>query len=177
MSRKVILYIAASLDGYIARENGDVDWLVGDGSNPNIDNGYESFYKNIDTVIMGKSTYDQVIGWGEYPYKDAKGYVYTRQHIEKNQYVEFINEDPKSLVKRLKEVDGKDIWIVGGAEIVDLFLKTDLIDEYIIATIPTILGNGIPLFKANNPEIKLKLVGSSIFDGIVQNHYIKNNDI
>ena len=72
MNRKVILYIAVSLDNYIARENGDVDWLIGDGSNPNMDNGYEDFYKTIDVVILGKSTYDQVIGWGEYPYKNCE---------------------------------------------------------------------------------------------------------
>ncbi|MGG7057335.1 dihydrofolate reductase family protein [Clostridium nigeriense] len=174
MNRKVILYIAVSLDNYIARENGEVDWLVGDGSNPNVDNGYEEFYKNIDTVIIGKSTYDQVLSWGEYPYKGCKGYVYTRSKVESNEDVEFTCEDPKELIYRLKKQEGKDIWIVGGAEIVDIFLKDNLIDEFIIATIPTILGKGIPLFKENNKEIKLKLVESKIFDGIVQNHYVKN---
>lgn len=175
MERKVILYIAVSLDNYIARDNDDVDWLVGDGSNPNVDNGYEEFYKNIDTVIMGKSTYDQVLTFGEYPYKDSKGYVYTRNKIESNEYVEFTCEDPKELITRLKNQNGKNIWIVGGADIVDIFLKEDLIDEFIIATIPTILGKGIPLFKENNKEVKLKLVESKIFDGIVQSHYIKSN--
>lgn len=175
MKRKVILYIAVSLDNYIARDNGDVDWLVGDGSNPNVDNGYEGFYKNIDTVIMGKTTYDQVLTFGEYPYKDSKGYVYTRKEIEDTEYVKFTNENPRELISKLKEKPGKNIWIVGGADIVDIFLKDDLIDEFIIATIPTILGKGIPLFKENNKEIKLKLVESKIFDGIVQSHYIKSN--
>ncbi|MBD7915701.1 dihydrofolate reductase [Clostridium sp. Sa3CUN1] len=173
MNRKVILYIAVSLDNYIARENGDVDWLIGDGSNPNMDNGYEDFYKTIDVVILGKSTYDQVIGWGEYPYKNCESYVYTRKEIKDNEYIKFINEDPRNLISKLKEKPGKDIWIVGGADIVDLFLKQDLIDEFIIATIPTILGSGIPLFKDSNMEIKLSLKESKIFDGIVQNHYIK----
>lgn len=175
MSRKVILYIATSLDNYIARENGEVDWLIGDGSNPNMDNGYEEFYKTIDTVIIGKSTYDQVMGWGEYPYKNCESYVYTRKETKDSEYVEFTNEDPKELISKLKEKPGKDIWIVGGADIVDLFLKQDLIDEFIIATIPTILGSGIPLFRENNGEIKLKLKESKIFDGIVQNHYVKKN--
>lgn len=175
MSRKVILYIATSLDNYIARENGEVDWLMGDGSNPNIDNGYEEFYKTIDTVIIGKSTYDQVMEWGEYPYKNCESYVYTRKETKDSEYVEFTNEDPKELISKLKEKPGKDIWIVGGADIVDLFLKQDLIDEFIIATIPTILGSGIPLFRENNGEIKLKLKESKIFDGIVQNHYVKKN--
>ena len=175
MQRKVVLYIAVSLDNYIARDNGDVDWLVGDGSNPNVDNGYEEFYKNIDTVIMGKSTYDQVLTFGEYPYKDSKGYVYTRKEIEDTEYVKFTNENPRELISKLKEKPGKNIWIVGGADIVDIFLKEDLIDEFVIATIPTVLGKGIPLFKGNNKEIKLKLVESKIFDGIVQSHYIKRN--
>lgn len=175
MNRKVILYIAVSLDNYIARENGDVEWLSGDGSNPNADNGYEEFYKTIDVVILGKSTYDQVIGWGEYPYKNCKSYVYTRKEVEDNEYVKFTNETPRELIAKLKEKQGKNIWIVGGADIVDIFLKEDLIDEFIIATIPTILGKGIPLFKENNKEIKLKLVESKIFDGIVQNYYVKDD--
>ncbi|WP_066894428.1 dihydrofolate reductase family protein [Clostridium nigeriense] len=173
MNRKVILYIAVSLDNYIARENGEVDWLMGDGSNPEEDNGYEDFYKNIDVVIMGKSTYDQVMDWGDYPYKNCESYVYTRKEVKNNKYVKFTNESPNKLISKLKGKQGKDIWIVGGADIVDLFLKEDLIDEFIIATIPTILGKGIPLFKENNNEIKLKLKESKIFDGIVQNHYIK----
>lgn len=173
MNRKVILYIAVTLDNYIARENGEVDWLMGDGSNPEEDNGYEDFYKNIDVVIMGKSTYDQVMDWGDYPYKNCESYVYTRKEVKNNEYVKFTNESPNKLISKLKEKQGKYIWIVGGADIVDLFLKEDLIDEFIIATIPTILGKGIPLFKENNNEIKLKLKESKIFDGIVQNHYIK----
>ena len=173
MSRKVILYIGTSLDGYIARKNGEVDWLEGDGSNPTDEGDYEAFYKTIDTVIMGNATYVQIMGWGEYPYKGTKGYVYTREVKEANEDVIFTNENPKLLIERLKKESGKDIWIVGGCELLDLFMKEDLIDEYIIAVAPVILGEGIPLFKEGNAEVKLCLKESKIFNGFVQNHYIR----
>ncbi|GAA0731556.1 dihydrofolate reductase family protein [Clostridium oceanicum] len=173
MNRKVILYIATSLDGYIARKSGEVDFLKGDGSEPGIDIGYNDFYKNIDTVIMGNKTYSQIMGWGEYPYKGTKGYVYTRKDLRNDENVTFTNEDPKSLIEKLKSKEGKDIWLIGGANILDSFIKEDLVDEYIIAVMPIVLGSGIPLFKENEREIKLKLKESKAFDGIVQNHYVK----
>lgn len=173
MSRKVILYIATSVDGYIARSNGEVDWLEGDGSDPNSDGGYEAFYNTIDTVIMGNTTYKQIMGWGEYPYKGTKGYVYTKNKQDHNEDVIFTSQDPADLIKALKQEEGKDIWVIGGTEIVDLFVKTDLIDEYIITIAPVILGEGIPLFKGNNPEIRLVLKEGSTFNGFTQGHYIR----
>ena len=175
MSRKVILYIATSLDGYIARKDGEIDWLDGDGSNPEADGGYEEFYSTVDTVIMGNTTYEQIMSWGEYPYKGTKGYVYTQKDLEANEDVIFTKENPVDLIKRLKSEEGKAIWIVGGANMLDVFMKKDLVDEYIIAVTPVIIGEGIPLFKDKNPEIKLKLMESKIFNGFVQNHYVKRD--
>ena len=173
MSRNVILYIAMSLDGYIARKNGDVDWLEGDGSEPDADIGYDEFYGTIDTVIMGRKTYDQILTFGEYPYKGTRGYVYTSEKRDNNEDVEFTDENVEDLIEKLKNEDGKDIWLIGGAGVIDDFLKKDLIDEYFICVLPCILGEGIPLFKDNNPEIKLKLLKNETANGMTMLHYAK----
>ncbi len=84
--KKIILFIASSLDGYVARENGDIDWL------PQIEeSGYDDFFKSVDTVIMGKTTYDQVLTFGDYPYKDKKSFVFTRTNQNKDENAEFVS--------------------------------------------------------------------------------------
>ncbi|MGX4600335.1 dihydrofolate reductase family protein [Faecalimicrobium sp. JNUCC 81] len=175
--RKVILYIAMSLDGYIARKNGDIDWLCGDGSEPDSDFGYNEFYKNIDTVILGRTTYDQVVNElsvGVWPYEGIDSFVFTSKDTKDNKYVKFIKEDICDFVKDLKKKEGKDIWVVGGAELIRHLTEVNLIDEYIITVIPTILGEGIPLFKEGSKELKLKLKESKVYNGAVMIHYIRN---
>lgn len=173
MSRKVIVYIATSLDGYIARKDGEIDWLLGDGSESEVDNGYKQFFSEVDTVIMGNTTYKQILSWGDYPYKGTKGYVYTTKTGKNTKDVTFTSEHPIDLVKRLKAEPGKAIWMVGGAKVLDGFMKEDLIDEYIISVAPVLIGEGIGLFKETNPEIKLTLKSVKTFDGFVQSHYIR----
>lgn len=173
MSRKVIVYIATSLDGYIARKDGEIDWLLGDGSESQVDNGYKQFFDEVDTVIMGNTTYKQILSWGDYPYKGTKGYVYTTKVGKNTEDVTFTSESPTDLIKRLKSQSGKAIWMVGGAGVLDAFMKEDLIDEYIIAVAPVLIGEGISLFKEKNPEIKLTLKAVKAFDGFVQSHYVR----
>lgn len=176
MSRNIILYIAISLDGYIARDNGAVDWLSGNGDDPNADNGYDDFYKSIDTVVMGRTTYEQVINelspevW---VYEGKKCYIATTRKNEMDSKVEFISEDITGFIKNIKKQEGKDIWLVGGGKLIDQFVKEDLIDKYIITIIPTILGNGIPLFSKENPEIKLRLTETKIVDGMAELTYVR----
>ncbi|MGK0465974.1 dihydrofolate reductase family protein [Clostridium sp.] len=176
MNRSVILYIAISLDGYIAKSNGAVDWLSGNGDNPNIDNGYDDFYSEIDTVVMGRITYEQVINelspdiW---VYEGKKCYVATRRKCEFDSRAEFISEDIVGFIKNLKTQHGKDIWLVGGGKLIEQFVKQDLIDKYIITIIPTILGDGIPLFLNENPEIKLRLIETKNTDGMVELSYVR----
>lgn len=171
MSRNIILYIAISLDGYIAKKNGAVDWLIG-----NVDNGYDDFYNTIDTVVMGRTTYEQVINelspdiW---VYEGKKCYVATRKKYESDKRAEFISDDIVEFIKNVKMQDGKDIWLIGGGKLVDQFIKQNLIDKYIVTIIPTILGDGIPLFLKDNPEIKLKLVETKEIDGMVELSYIR----
>lgn len=170
MSREVILYIATSLDGYIAKENDDLQWLEeaeGEG-----DAGYSDMYQSIDTIIMGKRTYDYVVDHIEsFPYPDKKCYVFTTSENGENEHVEFVNEDVVAFTKRLREQEGSKIWMVGGAGILDPFIKEQLIDELMITVTPHLLGSGIPLFKDNNPFQDLELVNTQRFGQMVQMHY------
>lgn len=176
MNRNIVLYIAVSLDGYIARKNGAVDWLVGNNDTPDIDNGYDRFYSTIDTVVMGRTTYEQVINElspDVWVYEGKKCYVATTRKFELDDRVEFISGNIAGFIDNLKKQEGRDIWLVGGGKLIDQFIKQNLIDKYIISIIPTILGDGIPLFLENNPQIKLKLTGTRSIDGIAELTYVK----
>jgi len=162
---KIILYIASSLDGYIARENGDVDWLP-----INTDSGYDNFYKSIDTVIMGKKTYDQILTFGDYPYKGKKSYVFTRNDsLTKDENVEFAS-NVEEFSRNLVSSKG-NIWLVGGSELFSAFLEHKLVDEIILSIIPTVLGKGIPLFQNINQEANLKLIKTTGYSGFVELTY------
>jgi len=164
--RKIILNIASSIDGFIARENGEIDWL------PEItDSSFADFLKNVDTVIMGKTTYDQVLTFGEYPYKGMKSYVFTRNPDQsKDEHAEFVSDVDK-FVKENVSNSGKDIWLVGGAEIISSFLNRGLVNEIVLSIIPVVLGKGVPLFKNIQKETKLELVKTTEYDKLVELHY------
>lgn len=144
--KKTILYIAMSLDGYIAREDGSVDWLddvEGEGG----DTGYTAFYQEIGSIIMGRASYDVCLKLSEHWYYAGKPcYVYTRTPRPSKEGIEFTTEPPEELVERLQSTSQGHIWLLGGGEIVRKFLERDLIDELQIAVIPKVLGKGIPLF-------------------------------
>jgi dihydrofolate reductase len=172
MNRKVILYISMSLDGYIASKDDSLDFLSmveQEGE----DYGYNDFVKSVDTVIIGNKTYEKVISMGyEYPHVDKEVYIITRTERPSMGNFMYYHGDLPQLVKRLKSKTGKDIYCDGGAEIANALMKNDLIDEYIISIIPTLLGHGIKLFKDERPEQKLALVSTKQFDkGLVQVHY------
>ncbi|WP_088835323.1 dihydrofolate reductase family protein [Paenibacillus tyrfis] len=170
MKRPVVLYIATSLDGYIARENGDIHWLYEAESEG--DGGYGEFYETIDTVLMGNTTYRHTFKLADhFPYPDKKCYVFSRSEQEPSPYATFVTEDIPTFIEKLKQQEGSKIWIVGGAEILDALMKSRLVDEFIITMMPTILGSGIPLFKEDNPELKLVLVGTKPYGQMVQLHY------
>ncbi len=170
--RKLILYIAMSLDGYIATKEGNLDFLSM-AEKKGEDYGYARFIGTIDTVILGRKTYDKVLSMGfDYPHADKESYVITRRQRPGTEKLHFYSGDLKELVSQLKCRKGKNIFCDGGAEIVHLLMKDDLIDEYIISIIPVFLGSGIALFKDGRPERKLTLVSSLAFDtGLVQLHY------
>lgn len=173
--RNLVLFIATSLDGYIATKDESLDWLFkveGEG-----DNGYSEFYETVDTVLIGKKTYDWIIKHetGEFPYKNKECYVFTRSPVEDTENVSFINEDITSFTNHLKNQEGKNIWIVGGGELLQSFVKEKLVDEIILTIAPTIIGNGIPLFKEGDFQFDLSLKGTRNFNQFVELHYRVNN--
>lgn len=143
--RKLKLYITVSLDGYIAPPDGDLDWLVGYPVPSKED--HKIFLDSVDTVLMGGNTYCNIrimdILW---PYKDRAVYVVTRHPVMEKEGVNFITENAVETISELKKADGKDIWLVGGAELTSMLLDNGLIDEMIITYIPVTLEKGIPLF-------------------------------
>lgn len=179
--KKVILYIAMSLDGYIATKNDSIDFLSiveQEGE----DYGYNDFMKTIDTIILGRKTYQKISDMGaSYPL-DKSVYVITRTEKEAFKNVVFYTENIKTLIENLKRENiesknQKNIFCDGGAEIVNELLKENLIDEFYISIIPIFLGDGISLFKNNRPPLNLKLIESKSFEkGLVQLHYIKESN-
>jgi len=162
---KIIVYIASSLDGFIARENGDVDWLPQTG-----ESSYAKFYKSVDTVIMGKTTYDQVLTFGKYPYKGKKSFVFSRTSQNNDENIEFVS-DVEKFVKDGFPGAGENIWLVGGAKIIASFLRKGVVDEIIITKIPILLGNGISIFQNLEDETKLELIKTEKFGQLVDLHY------
>ncbi|MBL7937034.1 MAG: dihydrofolate reductase [Bacteroidia bacterium] len=172
MSRKVILYIATSLDGYIAKPNDNLDFLSivqKEGE----DYGYSDFIKSVDTVILGRKTYEWVMKQvSEFPHSDKKSFVITRTERPSINNLNFYSGNLTHLIEKLKSEEGKNIFCDGGAEIVNELLKNNLIDECIISVIPILVGNGTKLFKDERPEQKLELISTKQFDtGLVQMHY------
>lgn len=166
---KIVLYIATSLDGFIADRNSSTDWLFTDA-----DYGYVDFYASVDALVMGRKTYEQSLslsaGW---PFEGKATYVLTRSPGNwSHPKAEFVNEDILPLIKRLRTQYKKDIWLVGGAEIVDAFREQRLIDEYIISIHPVILGGGTLLFREERLPEWLKLEGVLSYpSGLVQLRY------
>jgi dihydrofolate reductase len=172
MERKVILYIAASLDGYIAKPGDDLSFLSvveQEGE----DYGYAEFIKTIDTVIVGRRTYEKVLSMGfDFPHANRDSYIVTRTPRPDSGSVKFYTGSLKDLVLKLKSQKGKNIFVDGGAEIVNELLKDALIDEFIISILPVLTGDGIKLFKDGRPEQNLQLLTAKQFDtGLTQLHY------
>jgi dihydrofolate reductase len=170
--RNLVLFIACSLDGYIATEDESLEWLFkveGEG-----DNGYSEFYDTVDTVLMGKRTYDWIMNHNdtnEFPYKNKACYVFTRSSLEDTNDVKFVNGDLTNFANKLNNQDGKDIWIVGGGEVLYYFLQEKLVDEIIMTIAPTILGKGIPLFREGDYQLELSLKGIRNFNQFAELHY------
>ena len=170
MSTKISLYIATSLDGFIAPRDGSVKWL--DKFTPSEgDNGYGSFISSIDTILMGRTTYDQVLTFGDYPYKDQKGYVFShKKRTDDN--VTFVSGDVKDFINGLDPQKEHNIWVIGGADIINQFLKYNLVDEFRIFVMPVLLGEGIRLFSNDNPKLQLTFIDTNAYKpGLVELRY------
>lgn len=156
-----------SLDGYIARADGNLDWLTSFPLPPTGDYGYETLLKGIGTTIMGRLTYDALLSFGiDWPYSEYDTYIVTSQH-------NFVPTTPKShaasidkllkIVEQIKKVDTKDIWLVGGGKVIAECIHHDCLDKMIITVIPIMIGDGIRLFTENMVESKWKLIDVTTF--------------
>jgi len=173
--RKIVVSIATSADGYIARSDGSVEWL--DRPRTAGDYGMAAFFRSIDTVLWGRKTYEVALrftrGRGVGTGPRVKNYVFSR-HPPKSHTsdVEFVREPLRGFAKRLRAAPGKDVWMMGGAGLIGSFLDAGEIDEFIVHVIPTFIGRGIPLVAPKRRLVPLRLVTARRFrDGVVRLHY------
>ncbi len=169
------LFIATSIDGFIARENGSIDWLNEMPNPDNLDYGYENFIAEIDVLIMGRKTYEEILGFGvPWPYGNCKSFVVSTDanYKTKTENTKAMYEFDKQLINKIKSASKKGVWVVGGGQLISEFIKHSLIDEMTLSLIPIILGKGIRLFPNNPKETKFNLIKSEPFPtGIVNLHY------
>ncbi len=176
MNRKVIVFIAMSIDGFIAAENDNLDFLSiveQEGE----DYGYNEFHNSIDTVIMGRKTYDKIVSFDvPFPHSNKECYILTNNKELQSPSVQYYSNNVEALIAQLKSKAGKNIFVDGGAQIVQLLLQKELIDEFIISIIPTTIGSGTRLFNSNSNQQLFTLVQTKSFTkGLVQLHYTKSN--
>ena len=177
---KASIYVGISLDGYIAREDGGLDWLEGSDEEAASDSGkedygYDSFMGSIDVLIFGRITFEQVLSFGKWPYGTKRVIVLsstlTKLPDDLPDSVELRNSSPAELMSELEQSGAKNLYVDGGKTIQG-FLNADLIDEIIITKIPILIGNGIPLFGPLTDDIKLRHIETHSFEnGFVQSKY------
>jgi dihydrofolate reductase len=176
--RKIIVYIATSADGYIARPDGDVEWL--NRGPRNVDYGMRAFYSTIDTILWGRKTYDWLLDY--YKHRGRKtgmfdtklaNYVFSRKPPKrKTPGVEFVSDPVKAFTQRLRATPGKHIWMMGGGKLIASFLDAGEIDEFDIHVIPTFIGEGIPLVAPRHRDVPLRLRSAKKYsDGVVRLRY------
>ncbi|MCB9235060.1 MAG: dihydrofolate reductase [Bacteroidia bacterium] len=177
-TRKVILFISMSLDGFIATSDDDLSWLDRmqvEGE----DYGYQALIQQVDTYIVGRKTYSKVVDMlGKFPQQGQFDcYILTRQEIPSQPNLTFYQGNVADLIHKLRQKPGKHIYCDGGGEIVKLFMDHDLIDEYIISVIPTLLGEGKRLFRGGTAPRHIRLVDSKTYpSGLVQLKYVRERD-
>lgn len=168
--REISLFIAMSLDGYIADNCGGVDWLIGQQEDGEMIDTYSLFIRDVDTVLMGWNTYHQIVtelSPEQWIYEGLKTYVFTHSEHLSSEEICFTDREPEELLRELRQQEGKKIWICGGANLVGQLTEKGLIDEYYISVIPTLLGSGIRLFEGKGGEQKLELISTQNYNGIV----------
>lgn len=168
----VVLYIATSLDGFIATPEGGIDWLS-QIETPEEDYGYGAFYAEVDVLVIGRRTYDQVLTFGDWPYPGKPAYIVThRPFISDLPEIRATTQSPINLVNILQQQGYGRVWLVGGAALVAAFRAEGLIGEYILSVIPVLLGDGIPLFAGPGPAASVGLQAAQTFaNGVVQLTY------
>jgi dihydrofolate reductase len=171
--RSVIVHIATSADGYIARPDGDLEWLTSR-PKPKGFYGINAFMKTIDTMLLGRKTYEAGLRLGgKFDSKD-RSIVFSRQGrpADAPPGVEWVTAAIGPFVRRLREQPGKNIWLMGGGELIASFLDEQAIDEFVVSVVPVFIGDGIPLIARRHRHVPLDLQSIERFeDGLVQLHY------
>ncbi|MDR2844239.1 MAG: dihydrofolate reductase family protein [Candidatus Symbiothrix sp.] len=173
--KKIILYIATSLDGRIAEPDGGLEWLTGFPNPEKTDYGYKDLLASVDTVIMGGRTYRELLNMDViWPYPEQMTYVVSRHDWGATENIRFITENIIETISALRDEQGNDIWLVGGGELISMLLAAALIDEMRVAYIPIILGKGVPLFLEQPKESKWELIRSIPYNsGVLMVEYQK----
>jgi dihydrofolate reductase len=174
---KIKLFIASTIDGFIAREDGSLDWL-NDLPNPDqLDYGYVDFLESIDVLIMGRKTYEEILNFGiEWPYADKKSFVLSADpnYLTKTPNTILTNRISEDFIKTLRSNSKRNVWIIGGGQLIQEFLEYDAVDKMTLSIIPVILGKGIKLFRENVKERRFELIRSESFTtGVVNLTYKK----
>jgi dihydrofolate reductase len=170
-----IVYIGTSLDGFIARKDGDIDWLT-QFANDEAIRSYQEFISRIDAIVIGRGTFEKVLGFPSWPY-DRKVFVLSKSikqlPNELKEKATVLSMDPVLLLKHLSGLGFSNIYIDGGKVIQD-FLKEDLVDELIISKVPVLIGNGIPLFGQLETDLQFKHIRTQVqSNGLVRSYYEK----
>ena len=171
--RKIIVNIATSADGFIARNDGNLDWLTNRPA-PKGFYGLPKFSRSVDAKILGRKTYDVSVKLGASFSANDVHYVFSRRPppASASAGIQFVTQPIRIFAERLRKEAGKNIWMMGGGEIIGAFLDADAIDEFIISVVPTFIGEGIPLIAPKHRQVPLRLLSSQEFpDGVVQIHY------
>lgn len=167
---EVIYYVAVSADGFIAPPDGSVDWLAefeGDG-----DYGYEEFYAGVDTLLLGRATFEQLMALGVWPYSRKPAWVFSRRAPRAvPPGVIVVADSPEAIASRLVTAGLQRAWLVGGGELAGSFARAGLISRYILTVMPVMLGAGVPLLGPEGAAGPLSLVSSARLGRVVQNTY------
>jgi len=170
MAVRFAVFIAVTLDGYIARPDGSIDFLA---PFHDEEHGYEAFFAGVDALVIGRGTYDTVLGFPEWPYGDKRVIVCTTRPVPATHGEEMWSGPPRDLAARLEREGVRTVYLDGGA-LVRGFLREDLVDEMAINVIPILLGAGRPLFTSGLPEIPWRLLDAKSFpSGVVQLRYAR----
>ncbi|MDL2256047.1 dihydrofolate reductase family protein [Parabacteroides sp. OttesenSCG-928-K15] len=173
--KRIILYIASSLDGYITESDGSIDFLSDYPINEQMNYGYNDFISSVDTIIMGGKSYRELMSMDVvWPYKEQTTYVISHNDWGEKENIKFITDNVVETIEALRQQVGKNIWLFSGGKTISILLEADLVDEMRIFYVPTMLGKGTPLFPAHPQQSKWKLTGSKTYNNnILEVNYIK----
>jgi len=174
MDRKIILYIAMTLDGFIADSSDGLSFLDAYNSYPEVQESFNQLLLEMDTLLMGRKTYDVVNQMSyQWAYPNQLTYVFTSKPIKNTENIMFTSERIEDFVEKMKKLPGKNIWLVGGGRLIQPFIEMNLIDEYRITIIPKLLGHGVKLFQEQTRLISLKYERTDYFKDLVMLTYSK----